>query len=213
MNPFAIPLCTDIEMKHHQTEAGPPASLVSEGSETIVSLDQFVLAASAGDGFLDKLNTGDILATLFFFTLLMILLKKFAWGPLMGIMDQRAELIASEIEEAEKSRSESAKLLEEQRALLKEARTEAQAIVENAKQQGDAQRAEIMETARAEAARLKENAAAEIANEKDKAIQAVREEFVSMSILAAEKVLGKEVSEEDNRALIEETIQKAGEGR
>lgn len=178
-----------------------------------MSLDQFVLAASAGDGILDKLNTGDILATLFFFTLLMLLLKKFAWGPLMGIMDQRAELIASEIDEAEKSRAESAKLLEEQRALLKEARTEAQAIVENAKQQGDAQRAEIMETARAEAARLKENAAAEIANEKEKAIQAVREEFVSMSILAAEKVLGKEVSEEDNRALIEETIQKAGEGR
>ncbi|MFC0231098.1 F0F1 ATP synthase subunit B [Bhargavaea ullalensis] len=178
-----------------------------------MSLDHFVLAATAGEGFFERLNTGDIIVTIVFFLLLMLLLKKFAWGPLMGIMDQRAELIASEIEEAEKSRAESANLLEEQRALLKEARTEAQAIVENAKQQGDAQRAEIMETARAEAVRMRDNAAAEIANEKEKAIQAVREEFVSMSILAAEKVLGKEISEEDNRALIEETIQKAGEGQ
>ncbi len=193
--------------------AGSRLPQLSEGSETIVSLDHFVLAAAAGEGFFERLNTGDIIVTVVFFTILMLLLKKFAWGPLMGIMDQRAELIASEIEEAEKSRSESAKLLEEQRALLKEARTEAQAIVENAKQQGDAQRAEIMETARAEAVRMRDNAAAEIENEKTKALEAIREEFVSMSILAAEKVLGKEISEEDNRALIEETIQKAGEGR
>ena len=61
--------------------------------------------------------------------------------------------------------------------------------------------------------RLKEEAALEIASEKEKAIAAVREEFVSLSILAASKVLGKELSEEDNRALIEETIAKAGEGQ
>ena len=60
--------------------------------------------------------------------------------------------------------------------------------------------------------RLKESATLEIATEKEKAVAAVREEFVSLSILAASKVLGKEVSEEDNRALIEETIVKAGDG-
>ena len=62
----------------------------------------------------------------------------------MGIMDQRAELIATEIEAAEKSRIESKKLLEEQRNLLKEARNDAQAIVENAREQGEAQREDIV---------------------------------------------------------------------
>ena len=143
----------------------------------------------------------------------MLLLKKVAWGPLMGVMNQRAELIAKEIETAEKSRAESHQLLEEQRNLLKEARNDAQAIVENARKQGEAQRNEIITTARAEVGRMKEEAALEIASEKDKAVAAVREEFVSLSILAASKVLGKEISEEDNRALIEETIAKAGEGR
>ena len=131
----------------------------------------------------------------------------------MGIMDQRAEMISNEIEAAEKSRTESQKLLEEQRNLLKEARVSAQEIVENARKQGETQREELITTARAEVDRMKEAATVEIATEKDKAVAAVREEFVSLSILAASKVLGKEISEEDNRAMIEETIVKAGEGR
>ena len=181
-------------------------------------LDTFVLLSADPDaGFLaslnQRLNLGDIIATVVFFTILMLLLKKFAWGPLMGVMDQRAQMIANEIESAEQSRLESQKLLEEQRALLKEAHTDAQSIVENAKKQGEAQREDLITTARAEVGRMKDNAALEIATEKEKAIAAVREEFVSLSIMAASKVLGKEVSEEDNRELIEETIVKAGEGR
>nr|WP_269050169.1 F0F1 ATP synthase subunit B [Sporosarcina sp. G11-34] len=175
------------------------------------------MAADADPSFLQnlnqRLNLGDIIVTVGFFTILMVLLKKFAWGPLMGIMDQRAELIANEIESAEKSRTESKQLLEEQRNLLKEARNDAQAIVENARNQGETQRADIISSAKAEVGRMKEEATLEIASEKDKAVAAVREEFVSLSILAASKVLGKEISEEDNRALIEETIAKAGEGQ
>jgi F-type H+-transporting ATPase subunit b len=186
-----------------------------------VFFDTFVLLAdtTAEAGFLQKLNDpnglnlGDIIVTLVMFLLLMLLLKKFAWGPLMGIMDQRAEMIATEIEAAEKSRLESQSLLEEQRNLLKEARNDAKAIVENAREQGEAQREDIVIAARNEVTRLKEEAAQEIASEKEKAVAAVREEFVSLSVLAASKVLGKELSEEDNRALIEETIAKAGDAQ
>lgn len=174
-------------------------------------LDYLVLNATDAHGEAPLLNTGDIFATLIIFIILMLLLKKFAWGPLMGIMTQREELIASEIEAAENSRQESQQLLEEQRSLLKEARTEAQAIVENAKKQGDVQREEIITVARAEANRLKESAVREIETEKEKAIAAVRDEVVTLSVLAASKVLGKQISEEDNRALIEETIAKAGD--
>ena len=176
-----------------------------------------LLSANADAGFLaslnGRLNLGDIIVTVLFFSILMLLLKKFAWGPLMGVMNQRAELIATEIEAAETSRLESQKLLEEQRALLKEARENAQTIVENARKSGETQREELIAAARAEVNRMKESATLEIATEKEKAVAAVREEFVSLSILAASKVLGKEISEEDNRALIEETIVKAGESR
>lgn len=157
------------------------------------------------------LNLGDILATLSIFLLLMWLLKKFAWGPLMGIMQEREELIASEIESAESSRTESQKYLEEQRSMLKEARNEALGIVESAKRQGEASREEILAAARAEANRIKDNAVLEISNERDKALAAVRDEVVALSMLAASRVLGKELTEEENRKLIDETIAKAGE--
>lgn len=168
--------------------------------------DHLVLGAAG-----EFLNIGDIVVTLVIFSLLMLLLKKFAWGPLMGVMQQREDLIASEIEAAENSRQESHKLLEEQRAILKDASTQAQQIVENAKKQGEVSREDIITTARAEAGRMKDAAVQEIANEREKAIAAVRDEVVALSLLAASKVLNKEISEEENRQLINETIAKAGE--
>ena len=188
-----------------------------EGSETIVNLDNFVLLNTESSGFLaslnDQVNLGDMIVTLLTFLLLLTLLKKFAWGPLMGVMDKRAELIASEIETAEKNRMESEKMLAEQKAELKEASATAQSIVESARKQSETQSAEMIEAAREEVNRMKASAELEIATAKEKAVAAVREEFVSLSVLAASKVLEKEISEDDNRALIEETIVKAGEGR
>jgi F-type H+-transporting ATPase subunit b len=173
-----------------------------------VFLDYLVLGADA-----EFFNTGDVIATVLIFGILMILLKKFAWGPLMGIMQEREELVAKDIDAAEKARKETSAILEEQKALLKEARTEAQAIIEGAKKQGEATREEIVGAARAEADRLKESAVRDIEAEKEKAIAAVREEVVSLSVLAASKVLGKEISEADNSELIKQTIAKAGEAK
>ena len=171
-------------------------------------LDYLALGAGA-----TGLNLGDAIATLVIFLGLMALLKKFAWGPLMGIMREREELVANGIDAAEKAKKETQALLEEQKSLLKEARTEAQSIIEGAKKQGEATREEIVVAARAEANRLKESAVRDIEAEKEKAIAAVREEVVSLSVLAASKVLGKEISEADNSALIKETIAKAGEAK
>ena len=179
-----------------------------EGSETIVFLDNLVLGAGA-----TGMNLGDIVVTLVTFLLLMALLKKFAWGPLMGIMQQREELVASEIEEAEKNRKESANLLAQNEKLVKETQANMAEILESAKKQATAQREEIISAANAEAARLKESAQRDIAAEREKAVEAIREEVVSLSVLAASKVLGKEISEADNSALIKETIAKAGEAK
>lgn len=175
-----------------------------------MNFDYLVLGAGLNS---ELVNLGDVLATLVIFIILMLLLKKFAWGPLMGIMQQREELVASEIDAAETARKEAAQALEEQKALLKEARTEAQLIIESSKKQAEVQRNEIVEAAREEATRLKESAIREIETEKEKAIAALRDEVVSLSVLAASKVLEKEISEEDNSALIKETIAKAGEAK
>lgn len=163
----------------------------------------FVLGASTG-----VFNGGDILFTLFTFAILLFLIKKLAWGPLMSVMKQREEHIANEIDSAEKSRAETKQLLEEQRQLLKEARTEAQTLIENAKKQGDVQREEIISLARDEANRLKESALVEIEQQKEKAVAAIHEQVASLSVLIASKVIEKELSVEDQEKLINEYIQE-----
>ncbi|WP_456273059.1 F0F1 ATP synthase subunit B [Bacillus sp. AK031] len=166
----------------------------------------FVLGAA---GF----NGGDILFQLAMFIILLALLKKFAWGPLMGIMKEREDHIASEINAAESSRTEANNLLEEQRQLLKEARQEAQNMIENSKKQGDQQREEIIATARAEGERMKEAAKREIETQKEQAVTALREQVSSLSVLIASKVIEKELSVEDQQKLINDYIQEAGEER
>lgn len=172
--------------------------------------NSFVLGTAA-EGV--HFNGGDIIFQLLVFIVLLALLKKFAWGPLMGIMKQREELIASEITAAENSRLEASKLLEEQRNLLKEARTDAQNLMENAKKQGEVQREEIIATARTEADRLKEAAKLEIEQQKEKAVSAIREQVASLSVLIASKVIEKELNAADQDKLINEYIQEAGEER
>ncbi|PPA69597.1 F0F1 ATP synthase subunit B [Jeotgalibacillus proteolyticus] len=171
------------------------------------TLDALILGAS--DGF----NGGDILFQLLMFIILMALLKKFAWGPLMGIMKQREDHIAGEIEAAEQSRTEAKQQLEEQRQLLKEARQDAQELIENARKQGDLQREEIITAARAESERMKEASLREIETEKDQAVAALREQVATLSVLIASKVIEKELTLEEQQQLINETIEKAGDLR
>lgn len=160
-----------------------------------------------------KINTGDILFQLAMFIILMALLKKFAWGPLMGIMKDREAHVAGEIVAAENSRQEAKKLLEEQRSLLKEARTDAQSLIEAAKKQGELQREEIIALSREEAERMKEAAKVEIEQQKDKAVTAIREQITTLSVLIASKVIEKELTAADQEKLINDYIKEAGEER
>lgn len=171
----------------------------------------FVLGAVTEGGA--AFNGGDIIFQLVMFIILLALVKKFAWGPLMGIMKEREQLIANEISDAEASRAEASKLLEEQRELLKTSRSEAGQLIENAKKQGEVQREDIITAARTEAERLKESAKREIVQEKEKAVAALREQVASLSVLIASKVIEKELSEADQEKLINEYLQEAGEER
>ncbi|MED1489604.1 F0F1 ATP synthase subunit B [Bacillus smithii] len=159
------------------------------------------------------INSGDIIFQLLMFIILLALLKKYAWGPLVGIMKQREDHIANEIEAAEKSRVEANKFLEETRQELKKAREDAQALIENAKKQGERQKDEIIAAARQEAERLKESAKAEINRQKEQAVAEVRDQVASLSVLIASKVIEKELSEQDQEKLIQDFIKEAGEGR
>lgn len=174
------------------------------------NFDIFILAAEAGPF---KLNTGDILFQLFVFLVLLALLRKFAFGPLMGIMKERENRITNEIKSAEQSNAEAKKLVEEQRELLKQSRLEAQELIENAKKLGEEQKNSILSEARTESERIKNSAVKEIEQEKDQAIAALRQQVASLSVHIASKVIEKELNEQDQQNLINEYIKDLGEAR
>ncbi|WP_026907713.1 F0F1 ATP synthase subunit B [Paucisalibacillus globulus] len=158
-------------------------------------------------------HVGDMLVQLFFFLLLLFLVGKFAWGPVMNMMKKREEYVASEIEAAENSRQEAEKAAKEATEQLKQMKLEAQKIIEDAKNAGVKQEQDIIDSARLEADRIKKAAQAEIQNEKEKALQALQDQVASLSVLIASKVIEKELSAQDQEKLINEYIKEVGEER
>ncbi|MFV8826328.1 F0F1 ATP synthase subunit B [Alkalihalobacterium sp. APHAB7] len=158
-----------------------------------------------------SINWFDAIYQLIMFFILMALLRKWAWGPIMNMMKQREEHIANEIDTAEKNRKDAVKYLEEQREAIKQARQEAQEIVENAKKLSAKQGEEIVATAKAEAERMKDSALAEIQREKEQAVSALREQVTSLSVLIATKVIEKELDEKQQDQLIQEYLKEVGE--
>lgn len=162
-------------------------------------------------GAVGGLKFGDMGVALIFFLLLLFLLRKFAWGPLMNIMEERETYVANEIGEAEKSRKEAKIASEEAAAQLLQTKKEAQQIIEDAKSAGEKQEQSIIESARLEADRLQESAKADIQNEKEKALQALQDKVASLSVLIASKVIEKELDASDQENLINEYIKEVGE--
>ncbi|WP_099222574.1 F0F1 ATP synthase subunit B [Listeria costaricensis] len=161
----------------------------------------------------DAFTVGDSFYTLFTFAILLVLLRIFAWKPLMKIMKEREEHIASEIDSAEESRAQAETLLAEQKDVLQKARVESQTMIENAKQLGEKEREEIIKTARMESERLKEEAKADIKREKEDAISAVREQVGTLSVLIASKVIEKNLDEKAQNDLIQDYIERLGDDK
>ncbi|MDF2556840.1 MAG: atpF [Bacillales bacterium] len=177
-------------------------------------INSFVLGSeAAAEHAALPLNVGDILMTVTAFLILLYLLKKYAFGPLMGVMKEREAHVADQIDSAEKSREETARLLEEQRALLKQSRQDALANIEESRKIGEKEREQIVTFARQEAEKITEKAKSEIEYQTNQAIQALREQTAQLSVAIASKVIGRELNVQDQQKMIDDLLREAGEGK
>lgn len=157
-----------------------------------------------------QIEWGTMLYSLFIFIILFLLLRKFAFGPLMNIMEKRAQKIEDDLAQAEKYREEAKQYLEEQREALEQARREAQTILENARLTSEKQADEIKRLAKEEAEQLKNAAIDEINREKEQAIEALRSELGSLTVALASKVIEKELDAAKQEALIADYLKEVG---
>jgi F-type H+-transporting ATPase subunit b len=165
-----------------------------------------VLAASILD-----LNPGLTLWTAITFLLLLVVLQKFAFGPIVKMLGERERSIKDAIEQAKKERAEAERMLAEQKASLAAAQREAAALAQKSRQDVEALRAELTANARKEADQLVAAARQQIVEEKTKALVELKAQVADLAIDATRRLIQSSLDEKSQRALVEDYIAKLPE--
>ena len=158
------------------------------------------------DNPLVQLDPGLFVWTIITFLILLGLLSKFAWKPLLNALEKRENEIAKSLKDAEKARKELDRLTSKGNDIIAKARSEAQAIVGEGKKAADQLKESTLSKAKETAAANLDDAKEQIKMEKEKAIAEIKGEVVGLSLSIAEKLVKKNLNEEDNKSLINESL-------
>jgi F-type H+-transporting ATPase subunit b len=148
-------------------------------------------------------NPGLMIWTLLIFVALFLVLRKFAFPPILEAVEARERALEQAIEGAKRDRDEAARLLAEQRAQLDQSRGEAQRLLAEGRAAAEKMRADLLGQARAEAEEAKNRALRDIDAERDRAIADLRREAVDLALAGASKVIERNLDDAANRQLVE----------
>ena len=179
--------------------------------EFVPDIGQFILFAQessedSGGSFLVSPNVGLMIWTLLVFLFTMYVLSKVAFPRIQEALDKRAKAIRESIEEAERTRDEANKILEEYRARLREAREQADEIVARARRAAEAAKAQAVDEGRAKREELLAAARRDIEAETRRSLERIRREVADLTVLTTEKVTRRSLTGEDQRRLVEEAL-------
>ncbi len=152
---------------------------------------------------------GTLIAQLLIFLVMLGVLYRFAWGPLLKILNERRERIQQGVEATERAKRELEEAGRERQAKLEEARREAQAMLDRIAKQGEDLRKELETKAREQADTLIARARAEIQQEREKAVQDLRMQVADLAVMAAGRIIGESLDARKHRELIERAIEEA----
>ncbi len=155
-----------------------------------------------------RVEPGLLLWTWVTFIVLLLILWKAAWKPLVEALDARAEKVRGDIENADRSRQEAEKLLAQHKLMMDNARTEAANFIADSKAEAEKMRNEIIAKAGADASDLADRTRKEIGLAKDRALAEIKAEIVTLSTEIAAKIINKNLNPNDQKSLVEETLNK-----
>ena len=153
-------------------------------------------------------DPGLFLWTILTFLVLVTLLAKFAWRPLLQALDSRQELIRKSLDDAQQAKQELERLQHESAQIIRQARVDAEAVVAQSRSDAARLREEMRQKAKAEADGIVRNAERQIQLETQRALQQIRHEAVDLSVMIASKILQRNLTKEDNEKLIEEALKQ-----
>jgi F-type H+-transporting ATPase subunit b len=155
-----------------------------------------------------KPEPGLMIWTVITFGVFLILMWKFALGPIVSMLDKRRQTIEENLKKAEEAREEAERLFAEYQKKLDEAKKEAQNLIQEGKKLGEKLKDDIVTEARKEAESIKEKALRSIELEREKAIQELRNTAAELSVEIASRILKKSISADDHRAIIDEALKE-----
>ena len=160
---------------------------------------------SAGEGGFINLDRSLIIQVINF-TLLLLVLGKLLYRPLLAKMDERSQAIRRSLDEAQAARAEAQREREEHAARIQAAHAEAQTIRAAALKEAQDEQRRLVEAALVEAARLVDSAKAELAQDVRRAKQELRREVGDLAVAVAERLIKKSLHDEDHHRIVEDTI-------
>jgi F-type H+-transporting ATPase subunit b len=159
-----------------------------------------------GANALIEVVPGLMIWTIVCFLVTFFVLKRFAFGPIQKMIDERRQRIRESLTEADRAREEARKLLEEHRKLIAQARTEAEGIRQDVRRDAEALRERAREELEEDRRRRLEETKRQIEAETQRALGAIRAEVADLTLIATSKVTGKVLTDADQRRLIDEAI-------
>ena len=141
----------------------------------------------------------------------MFVVKKFFLNKVLAILDARREAADKEIVDAQNAREEAMTIKATYEENMRQAKAEATALLASAQKTASVRSEEIINDAQAQAVRIKEKAAADIAQEKKKAINDAKDEISGISMAIAEKVVGRQLTADDQQKLINDFLDNLGD--
>jgi F-type H+-transporting ATPase subunit b len=161
-----------------------------------------VLAANP----LIDVKLGLMIWTLVCFAITFFVLRRYAFGPVQRLIDERRKRIREALDEADRVRAEARRLLEEHRGLMSEARGQAEEILAEARKVAESQRERLRDELEADRQRRIEETTRQIEAETARALGQIRNEVADLTLVATQKVTGKVLDQSDHKRLIEEAI-------
>ena len=165
------------------------------------------------DNPLVQLDPGLFIWTILTFLVLVTLLARFAWRPLLQALDSRQEAIRKSLDDADRARQELERLHQESAQIIRSARIEAESVISQSRSDADRLREEMKQKARTEASGIVRNAERQIQMQTERALQHLRHETAELSVMIASKLLQRNLSKEDNEKLIDDALRQAEDRR
>ena len=155
------------------------------------------------------INIPGLVAQIVNFLLLLFLISRFAYKPILNMLNQRSEQIKESLEAADRARQEVQQSEANIQAQLDAARREGQIIIEQASRSAEQLREEIQQVARQEAETIRQRAQADFDLERQKAIADLRRQFADLTVTAAERVINESLDRAKHHSLISEVLEQS----